>query len=540
MKSFTFLSLLFILLLSITVYGQEDNSNRRAATSFAYGHDFKACMNSNVNISIVIVDLQNNEEEVYIESHTTTTNEVGQYSFYIGGGTVLKGLFDLKYLVEDTRYEIRTTIQIDCNGTILEENGTVLKSPWAANAENASTWGGYKAPPENAITDSLQQLDIAARSALLLLNPETKTTQGLRLNELLQGVRIQNLNGYQVSDPLLPKDVADFLQSSEELHIAQDIAGNKFIKGNTGIVPVQDYPELIPIKYNLSEVEYKGTTFQICSPAVPFEDQNLIYYNGKLPWQDESQVAYNISHLGVLSHGFAVTISDPNTPDHNTAAAYFNNPLGTTGILTTGLNYGIYAQGNNGGIGIPTNPDITSVGFWGYVPQLPSSGQFSIGLIGDANGFSAEQGVYGMTVYGDALVTNNLVVGSLTETSDARLKESIHPAEASLDNILKLQPKVYRFIRNSGLQLPEGDRIGFLAQDLEKVYPQLVKEYTVPHAMDPDNPTADVKTETYKTINYSALIPILTKAIQELNDKVEKQEQKIIQLTETIETLNKK
>ena len=58
--------------------------------------------------------------------------------------------------------------------------------------------------------------------------------------------------------------------------------------------------------------------------------------------------------------------------------------------------------------------------------------------------------------------------------------------------------------------------------------------------MDPDNPTADVKTETYKTINYSALIPILTKAIQELNDKVEKQEQKIIQLTETIETLNKK
>jgi outer membrane murein-binding lipoprotein Lpp len=58
---------------------------------------------------------------------------------------------------------------------------------------------------------------------------------------------------------------------------------------------------------------------------------------------------------------------------------------------------------------------------------------------------------------------------------------------------------------------------GFISQELEEVFPELVRQVNGPTF------NKDVKPEdqSFKGINYMQMIPVLTKAIQELNTKVQ-------------------
>jgi hypothetical protein len=63
------------------------------------------------------------------------------------------------------------------------------------------------------------------------------------------------------------------------------------------------------------------------------------------------------------------------------------------------------------------------------------------------------------------------------------------------------------------MNLPQGEQMGFTAQDMEKVFPQLVKTIV-------DKEEDNEKVAEYKGINYIGLIPLLTKAIQDQQMKV--------------------
>lgn len=56
--------------------------------------------------------------------------------------------------------------------------------------------------------------------------------------------------------------------------------------------------------------------------------------------------------------------------------------------------------------------------------------------------------------------------------SDSRLKENITDLPSQLDNIVALQPKEFDYIESEG----GGHQIGFVAQDVEEIYPDLVGE----------------------------------------------------------------
>ena len=58
------------------------------------------------------------------------------------------------------------------------------------------------------------------------------------------------------------------------------------------------------------------------------------------------------------------------------------------------------------------------------------------------------------------------------------------------------------------MNLAGGTQMGFIAQEMEKVFPQLV-------SIIPDKNIDGSKISDYKGINYIGLIPVLTKAIQE-------------------------
>ena len=61
--------------------------------------------------------------------------------------------------------------------------------------------------------------------------------------------------------------------------------------------------------------------------------------------------------------------------------------------------------------------------------------------------------------------------GSITEASDERLKENITPLENSLDKVLKLQGVSYNKITS-----PDIKEIGFIAQDVIEILPEIVNE----------------------------------------------------------------
>lgn len=105
---------------------------------------------------------------------------------------------------------------------------------------------------------------------------------------------------------------------------------------------------------------------------------------------------------------------------------------------------------------------------------------------------------------------NSIQVASVYNYSDRRAKTNIKPISYGLSTILKLNPVTYNWKNpHNGLKnLTTGitpSNIGFVSQDVEQVLPQLV--YT--------------DTEGHKLLNYIAIIPILTKSIQELSAQVD-------------------
>lgn len=105
---------------------------------------------------------------------------------------------------------------------------------------------------------------------------------------------------------------------------------------------------------------------------------------------------------------------------------------------------------------------------------------------------------------------------SFNPTSDARLKRNIKNVEHGLDTILKLHPVSYEKKTNLASTEYNTKEIGFVAQEIRQVLPDIVKE------ADDSNKLLSV--------NYDSLIPVLTKAVQELNAKVDELNSKLQKL----------
>ena len=91
--------------------------------------------------------------------------------------------------------------------------------------------------------------------------------------------------------------------------------------------------------------------------------------------------------------------------------------------------------------------------------------------------------------------------GAWTNASDARLKNSITDIKYGLDTVLNTKPRSYK------MNDLEGDYIGFVAQELQTVIPEVISG----------------EPEKQLGVDYGSLVAVAFKAIQELNAKVEAQ-----------------
>lgn len=109
-------------------------------------------------------------------------------------------------------------------------------------------------------------------------------------------------------------------------------------------------------------------------------------------------------------------------------------------------------------------------------------------------------------VQGDAYITGNLCAASYNCVSDLRYKKNITQLQNSLINVLRLKGVNYDWrIQEFPEQAFTTQRqTGFIAQELEQVYPEMVM-------------TDD---KGFKSVDYSRLTPVLVEAIKELNEKI--------------------
>jgi len=97
---------------------------------------------------------------------------------------------------------------------------------------------------------------------------------------------------------------------------------------------------------------------------------------------------------------------------------------------------------------------------------------------------------------------------TISAISDQRYKENIRDLDTGLDAILALKPRTFDWKEGKGKNIKD-DR-GFIAQEFEQVFPDLVDNWKDP---------APEGEEPYKSVRQD-LIPVLVKAIQELSAKV--------------------
>ena len=116
-------------------------------------------------------------------------------------------------------------------------------------------------------------------------------------------------------------------------------------------------------------------------------------------------------------------------------------------------------------------------------------------------------------------VYNGLPLFLLHFHSDARLKKNIEPIPSALTKVLKLNPVYYEWRKDL---LPStfikdhkpGRQIGLIAQEVEEVVPELVKD-------------EKIYDKEWKAIDYKKLTPLLIGAIKEQQTQIEELQKRI-------------
>ncbi len=254
---------------------------------------------------------------------------------------------------------------------------------------------------------------------------------------------------------------------------------------------------------------------------------------------NNSNIAIGRNTMTALASGGDLTVIGTDAYKVATAGGW-STAIGSQSLVASTGSYFNTAVGYASMQNLTVGGYNTGVGVFSLSSVVNGSSNVGIGYAAGAN-FAAASNTISIGYYAQATADNTIQLGnidinfvrsfgafygpSFNVTSDLRLKTNIAPLQNSIAAIMQLKPVSYE--KKTSLASNNYSTIenGFIAQDLQKVMPSLVTEGT-------DN-------DKLLSVNYTALIPVLTKAIQEQQKQIEDQNAKIAAQQKQIEELIK-
>jgi hypothetical protein len=218
-----------------------------------------------------------------------------------------------------------------------------------------------------------------------------------------------------------------------------------------------------------------------------------------------------------------------------------------------GTYYNIALNPNGGLVGVGTNSPLTTLTVGnaggtvpGEISLNPTTTQYEGGqmtikksLTGSTNDWTVDQ--YGTTasdarfrIFNGSTETNGLVIlengnigmgmvtpsvrlqvngdiiaNSIAGSSDIRFKKNIRPVMNALDKVKALRGVYFNWDQQNfpDKNFGEQDELGFIAQEVEKVVPEIV--------------TKDKTKEAYRSVKYDKLVALLVEAIKEQQKQID-------------------
>ncbi|NOX17662.1 MAG: hypothetical protein GXO87_05195 [Chlorobi bacterium] len=190
------------------------------------------------------------------------------------------------------------------------------------------------------------------------------------------------------------------------------------------------------------------------------------------------------------------------TAGYDLTSGSHNIFMGTlTGYKNTTGSYNVFVGSQAGYDNLTGNKNV----FIGYNAGFAETGSNKLYI---DNSSTTSPLIYGDFSTDDVKINGDLTVtGTITEISDARYKKNIAPIENASEKIQRINGVYYNWDKEKHPELVTGSgrEIGVLAQDVEKVFPELVK--------------TDEK--GFKSVNYSKLSAILIEAVKEQQTNIE-------------------
>jgi len=238
--------------------------------------------------------------------------------------------------------------------------------------------------------------------------------------------------------------------------------------------------------------------------------------------------------------GFALTIN----PFATGGALYINDP--GVGNLGLGTKSGSTGEGFRMNISSTTNPNAAIRGHTngnGFGVLAEATGPSGFG----AEAYSSQS--YGLWAgTGDATTYAAYFSGDVFSSgeylgSDEKLKQNIKDFSGAMDIITRLHPRQYEFRKDENYQimnLPQGTHFGLIAQDVEKLLPNLVKEtkfFTSKSNPSRSEELKNIPDVEFKALNYTELIPVIIKGMQEQQQTITDLQNKNDQLQQQLNDL---
>ena len=162
-------------------------------------------------------------------------------------------------------------------------------------------------------------------------------------------------------------------------------------------------------------------------------------------------------------------------------------------------------------------------------------GSTSTGIYNDVNNHWMFYGIFGGATYMyhngslklETTSTGITVTGDVNSTSDIKLKKNIETIDSALDKVLRLRGVYFDWKEE---EMGTDRNIGLIAQEVEKVVPELVTdiEREIKEGTDANAKVIDV--ENIKNVSYGNITALLIEAIKEQQEQINTLKQEVQKL----------